>query len=154
MIRYKSRPSGNYIEISEENLILPEDLYKHYGEVLMFHNGYGAIVSGVLESPKKPSEYNKFMFDKKRNINYTHEICMEYFYAPKSEIEEYWYYQSADIILNTGVIQDQIIGILYIAVPTKEELEFREKILSTPKDIVRKRTKELELIVDNKYETK
>lgn len=155
MIRYKDRSSGNYIEILEENLILPKDLYKHFGEVLIFHNGYGAIVSGILKSQKEPSEYNEYMFDKKRNIYYTHEICMEYFYTPGSEIEEYWYYSSADIILNTGVTEDQIMGnILYVAVPTKKELEFRENILSIPKDILRKKTKELELKVDNRYEIK
>ena len=151
MIKYKNRPSNGYIEILEENLILPEDLYKYYGKVLVFHNGYGSVVSGILESPKEPSEYNKFMFDKKRNINYTHEIAMEYFYTPESEIDEYWYYLSANIILNMGVIQDQIMeNILYVAIPTKEELDFRKRILSTSKDIVKKRTKELELIVNNR----
>ena len=151
MLKYKNRPSNGYIEILEENLILPEDLYKYYGKVLVFHNGYGSVVSGILESPKEPSEYNKFMFDKKRNINYTHEIAMEYFYTPESKIDEYWYYLSANIILNMGVIQDQIMeNILYVAIPTKEELDFRKRILSTSKDVVKKRTKELELIVDNR----
>ena len=151
MIKYKNRPSNGYIEILEENLILPEDLYKYYGKVLVFHNGYGSVVSGILKSPKEPSEYNKFMFDKKRNINYTHEIAMEYFYTLESEIDEYWYYLSANIILNMGVIQDQIMeNILYVAIPTKEELDFRKRILSTSKDVVKKRTKELELIVNNR----
>ena len=151
MIKYKNRPSNGYIEILEENLILTEDLYKYYGKVLVFHNGYGSVVSGILKSPKEPSEYNKFMFDKKRNINYTHEIAMEYFYTPESEIDEYWYYLSANIILNMGVIQDQIMeNILYVAIPTKEELDFRKRILSTSKDVVKKRTKELELIVNNR----
>ena len=51
--------------------IKPQDLYKHIGERLIFHNGFGYIVSGILEKADK--EFSSTM--KKQMRDFIRTLC-------------------------------------------------------------------------------
>lgn len=140
-----------YITILEENLIKPEDLNKYIGEVLMFHNGKGYVVSGILETAEILSS-NEFLFGKRYDvIEYTHELDMSWFYD-QQELSEYETIMYAYHVVNLNIIRDEIMhNINYIAVPTVEELEFRKRILNTNPSILENRYHELKEIYDIQF---
>ena len=77
-IRYIDKVHKKEITIETKNLIKPQDLYKHIGERLIFHNGFGYIVSGILEKADK--EFNPYQYDVYRSVDYSNELDISYFY--------------------------------------------------------------------------
>lgn len=139
----------SFITILEENLIRPEDLNKHVGEVLMFHNGRGYVVSGILEAADIPSLPDEFFFGRRYNtIEYTHELDMMWFYD-QQQISEYETIMYAYHIVNLNITVDEVMhNINYIAIPTKEELEFRERILNMDPSVLKSRYLKLKEIYE------
>ena len=135
------------MEIPEDLLVKPEDLHKHVGEVLLFHNGYGYVVSGILTSAKDVP-MNQYSFRKDIEFDYTHELDMSYFYH-KDLCSKYFTIQFAYVVSVDGIIHDEVIyNPLYVSIPTKEELEFRNYWLSVDKDSLTKEYDRLKEIVD------
>ena len=83
------------ITIETKNLIKPQELYKHIGERLIFHNGFGYIVSGILEKAGK--EFNPYQYDLYEGVDYSNELDISYFYCDKDnpdsilDLEEMYY---------------------------------------------------------------
>ena len=132
-IRYIDKVHKKEITIETKNLIKPQDLYKHIGERLIFHNGFGYIVSGILEKADK--EFNPYQYDLYGDVDYSNELDISYFYCDKDNpdsilnLEEMYY--SLYIVKIEGIVRDRIIdNCKYIAIPSKEEQEFIDNILS------------------------
>lgn len=119
---------GISVERESKSIIKPEDLHKHIGEILTFHNGRGYIVTACLEdakviTPDLNSYYNDY------GIEYGSELDMSYLYS-KDDISKYETYMYAYVIRVQGITNDEIMhNIKYITIPTKEELDFRRHFL-------------------------
>ena len=114
--------------ISEDLLIKPEDLKDHIGEVLMFYKSHGEVVSAILTDAKYV-KINPYMYQTEFNFMYTHGLNMSYFYN-KDDLSKYFTIESAYIISVLGLNGDKHIYPLYISIPTKEQLDFRDYWLS------------------------
>lgn len=133
IISYIDRVHKKEITIETKNLIKPQELYKHIGERLIFHNGFGYIVSGILEKADK--EFNPYQYDVYRSVDYSNELDISYFYCNKDDpdsilnLEEMYY--SLYVVKIKGIIYDQNMNTCkYIAIPSKEEQEFIDNLLS------------------------
>ena len=116
------------MSISEDSLIKPEDLKNHIGEVLMFYSPYGDVVSAILTDVENV-EMNPYRYLTKFNFMYTHGLMMSYFYN-RDDFSKYFTVGTAYIISVLGIIDDDFTYPLYIGIPTKEQLDFREYWLS------------------------
>ena len=132
-ISYIDKVHKKEITIETKNLIKPQELYKHIGERLIFHNGFGYVVSGILEKADK--EFNLYQYDVYVGVDYSNELDISYFYCNKDDpdsildLEEMYY--SLYIVKIEGIVRDRIIdNCKYIAIPSKEEKEFIDNILS------------------------
>ena len=124
--KYKNHET--VMSISEDSLIKPEDLKNHIGEVLMFYSPYGDVVSAILTDAKYV-EMNPYMYQTKFNFMYTNGLMMSYFYN-RDDFSKYFTVETAYIISVLGIIDDDFTYPLYIGIPTKEQLDFREYWLS------------------------
>ena len=113
--------------ISEDLLIKPEDLKDHIGELLMFYSPYGDTFSAILTDFKYAVDL--YIYQTNFNLMYTHGLDMSYFYN-KDELSKYFTVESAYINSVLGDIYDDHIYPLYISIPTKEQLDFRDYWLS------------------------
>ena len=131
-ISYIDKVHKKEITIEIKNLIKPQELYKHIGERLIFHNGFGYIVSGILEKADK--EFNPYQYDVYRSVDYSNELDISYFYrkdSPDSIIDLEDMYYSLYVIKIQGMTYDQNMNTCkYIAIPSKEEQEFINNLLS------------------------
>ena len=118
--------------ISEDSLIKPEDLKNHIGEVLMFYSPYGDVVSAILTDAKYV-EMNPYMYQTKFNFMYTNGLMMSYFYN-RDEFSKYFTIESAYVISVLGIIDDDLTYPIYIGIPNKEQLDFRDYWLSQDKN--------------------
>lgn len=132
-ISYIDKVHKKEITIETKNLIKPQELYKHIGERLIFHNGFGYIVSGILEKADK--EFNLYQYDVYRSVDYSNELDISYFYCNKDDpdsilnLEEMYY--SLHVVKIKGIVYDQNMNTCkYIAIPSKEEQEFIDNLLS------------------------
>ena len=132
-ISYIDRVHKKEITIETKNLIKPQELYKHIGERLIFHNGFGYIVSGILEKADK--EFNPYQYDLYGGVDYSNELDISYFHCNKDDpdsilnLEEMYY--SLYVVKIKGIIYDQNMNTCkYIAIPSKEEQEFIDNLLS------------------------
>ena len=116
------------MSISEDSLIKPEDLKDHIGEVLMFYSPYGDVVSAILTDVENV-EMNPYRYLTKFNFMYTHSLMMSYFYN-RDDFSKYFTVGTAYIISVLGIIDDDFTYPVYIGIPTKEQLDFREYWLS------------------------
>ena len=116
------------MSIPEDSLINPENLKDHIGEVLMFYSPYGDVVSAILTDVEYV-EMNPYMYQTKFNFMYTHGLNVSYFYN-EDEFSKYFTVESAYIISVLGNIDDDFTYPLYIGIPTKEQLDFRDYWLS------------------------
>ena len=127
-VKGKLKNYDTVMSISEDSLIKPEDLKDHIGEVLIFYSPYGDTVSAILTD----AEYvkmNPYMYQTKFNFMYTHGLNVSYFYN-EDEFSKFFTIESAYIISVLGNIDDDFTYPLYIGIPTKEQLDFREYWLS------------------------
>lgn len=132
-ISYIDKVHNKEIIIETKNLIKPQELYKHIGERLIFHNGFGYIVSGILEKADK--EFNPYQYDLYGGVNYSNELDISYFYCNKDDpdsilnLEEMYY--SLYVVKIEDIVHDQNMDTYkYIAIPSKEEQEFIDNLLS------------------------
>lgn len=116
------------MSIPEDSLIKPEDLKDHIGEALIFYSPYGDVVSAILTDAKYV-EMNPYKYQTKFNFMYTHGLNMSYFYN-RDDFSKYFTIETAYIISVLGIIDDDFTYPLYIGIPTKEQLNFREYWLS------------------------
>ena len=133
IISYIDKVHKKEITIETKNLIKPQDLYKHIGERLIFHNGFGYIVSGILEKADK--EFNPYQYDLYEGVDYSNELDISYFYCDKDDpdsildLEEMYY--SLYVVKIQGMVHEQTMdNCKYIAIPSKEQQEFIDNILS------------------------
>ena len=132
-ISYIDKVHKKEITIETKNLIKPQELYKHIGERLIFHNGFGYIVSGILEKADK--EFNPYQYDLYGGAEYSNELDISYFYCDKDDPDsildlEAMYY-SLYVVKIQGMAHERIIdNFKYIAIPSKEEQEFIDNLLS------------------------
>lgn len=158
-ISYIDKVHNKEIIIETKNLIKPQELYKHIGERLIFHNGFGYIVSGILEKADK--EFNPYQYDLYGGADYSNELNISYFYCNKDDpdsildLEEIYY--SLYVVKIEGIVRDRIMDTCkYIAIPSKEEQEFIDNILSMSNEKIidnyEKAKKQLKLWNDT-YET-
>ena len=124
----KLKNYNTVMSIPEDSLIKPEDLKDHIGEVLMFYSPYGDVVSAILTDAKYV-EMNPYMYQTKLNFMYTHGLNMSYFYN-RDDFSKYFTIETAYIISVLGIIDDDFTYPLYIGIPNKEQLDFREYWLS------------------------
>ena len=159
-ISYIDKVHKKEITIETKNLIKPQELYKHIGERLIFHSGFGYIVSGILEKADK--EFNLYQYDLYGSADYSNELDISYFYCDKDDpdsildLEEMYY--SLYIVKIEGIVRDRIIdNCKYIAIPSKEEQEFIDNILSMSNEEIadnyEKAKNQLKILTDN-YEAK
>ena len=159
-ISYISGFTKKEIILDTKNLIKPQDLHKHIGERLIFHNGFGYVVSGILEKANK--EFNPYQYDIDNGIDYSHELSIGYSYCDKDnpdsifDLEEMYCYLHA--VKVQGIIHDEIIkDCKYIAIPSKEEQEFIDNLLSMSNEEIidnyEKAKSQLKILTDN-YEAK
>ena len=116
------------MSISEDSLIKPEDLKDHIGEVLIFYSPYGDTVSAILTDAEYV-EMDPYMYQTKFNFMYTHGLNMSYFYN-RDDFSKYFTIESAYSISVLGLIDDDFSYPIYIGIPNKEQLDFREYWLS------------------------
>lgn len=116
------------MSIPEDSLIKPENLKDYIGEVLMFYSPYGDVVSAILTDVEYV-EMNPYMFQTKFNFMYTHGLNMSYFYNG-DEFSKYFTVESTYIISVLENIDDDFTYPVYIGIPTKEQLDFRNYWLS------------------------
>ena len=158
-ISYIDRVHKKEITIETKNLIKPQELYKHIGERLIFHNGFGYIVSGILEKADK--EFNSYQYDLYGSADYSNELDISYFYCNKDDpdsildLEEMYY--SLYVVKIQGINQNQIMdNCKYISIPSKEEQEFIDNMLSmSNKEIIdnyEKVKSQVKILIDN-YES-
>ena len=126
--RGKLKNYDTVMSIPEDSLIKPEDLKDHIGEVLMFYNPYGDVVSAILTDAENV-EMNPYKYQTKFNFMYTHGLNMSYFYN-RDDFSKYFTIETAYIISVLGIIDDDFTYPLYIGIPNKEQLDFREYWLS------------------------
>lgn len=124
----KLKNYNTVMSIPEDSLIKPEDLKDHIGEVLMFYNPYGDVVSAILTDVEYV-EMNPYIYQTKFNFMYTHGLNMSYFYN-RDDFSKYFMIETAYIISVLGIIDDDFTYPLYIGIPNKEQLDFREHWLS------------------------
>ena len=124
----KLKNCQSVMTISEDSLIKPEDLKDHIGEVLMFYSPYGDVVSAILTDAKYV-EMNPYMYQTKFNFMYTNGLMMSYFYN-RDEFSKYFTIESAYVISVLGIIDDDLTYPIYIGIPNKEQLDFRDYWLS------------------------
>lgn len=124
----KLKNYNTVMSIPEDSLIKPEDLKDHIGEVLMFYNPYGDVVSAILTDVENV-EMNPYMYQSKFNFMYTHGLNMSYFYN-RDDFSKYFTIETAYIISVLGIFDDDLTYPLYIGIPNKEQLDFREYWLS------------------------
>ena len=159
-ISYIDKVHKKEITIETKNLIKPQELYKHIGERLIFHNGFGYIVSGILEKADK--EFNPYQYDLYGGVEYSNELDISYFYCNKDDpdsildLEEIYY--SLYVVKIEGMIRDRIMdNCKYIAIPSKEEQEFIDNLLSLSNEEIidnyEKAKSQLKILTDN-YEAK
>ena len=155
-ISYIDKVHKKEIILETKNLIKPQDLYKHIGERLIFHNGFGYIVSGILEKADK--EFNSYQYDVYRGVDYSNELDISYFYCYKNHpdsilnLEEMYYSLYTVKVQNIG--HDQIMdNCKYIAIPSKEEQEFIDNLLSMSNEEIidnyEKAKSQLKILTDN-----
>ena len=132
-ISYIDRVYKKEITIEIKNLIKPQELYKHIGERLIFHNGFGYIVSGILEKADK--EFNPYQYDLYGGAEYSNELDISYFYCNKDDpdsildLEEMYY--SLYVVKIQGMAHKRIMdNCKYIAIPSKKQQEFINNMLS------------------------
>ena len=128
----KLKNCDTVMTISEDSLIKPEDLKDHIGEVLMFYSPYGDVVSAILTDAEYV-EMDPYMYQMKFNFMYTHGLNMSYFYN-RDDFSKYFTIESAYIISVLGVIDDDFSYPIYVGIPNKEQLDFREYWLSQDKN--------------------
>lgn len=128
MKKGKLKNYNTVMTISEDSLIKPEDLKGYIGEVLMFYSPYGDVVSAILTDAEY-IEMNPYIYQTKFNFMYTHGLNMSYFYN-RDDFSKYFTIETAYIISVLGIIDDDFTYPLYIGIPTKEQLNFREYWLS------------------------
>ena len=155
-ISYIDKVHKKEITIETKNLIKPQELYKHIGERLIFHNGFGYIVSGILEKADK--EFNPYQYDLYGSSDYSNGLDMSYFYCNKDDPDsildlEHMYY-SLYVVKIQGMVHDQNMNTCkYIAIPSKEEQEFIDNLLSmSNKEIIdnyKKAKSQLKILTDN-----
>ena len=124
----KLKNCDTVMSIPEDSLIKPENLKEHIGEVLMFYSPYGDVVSAILTDAKYV-EMNPYMYQTKFNFMYTNGLMMSYFYN-RDDFSKYFTVETAYIISVLGIIDDDFTYPVYIGIPTKEQLDFREYWLS------------------------
>ena len=132
-ISYIDKVHKKEITIETKNLIKPQELYKHIGERLIFHNGFGYIVSGILEKADK--EFNPYQYDVYRSVDYSNELYISYFYCdkddPNSILDLEAMYYSLYVVKIQGMVHERTMdNCKYIAIPSKEQQEFIDNILS------------------------
>lgn len=133
-ISYRDGYFKEDIKLPKNLLIEPKDLSKHVGEVLIFHNGYGYIVSAVLE--EGCSDYDKYSYGHVAGIDYSDELDMSACYHPNEVTSVNSTLEYAYAITVQGIHHDQIIRALYVTLPTEDELKFRDHILGLSKETV------------------
>ena len=116
------------MSIPEDSLIKLENLKDHIGEVLMFYSPYGDVVSAILTDVENV-EMNPYRYLTKFNFMYTHGLMMSYFYN-RDDFSKYFTVGTAYIISVLGIIDDDFTYPVYIGIPTKEQLDFRNYWLS------------------------
>ena len=126
--RDKLKNRQTVMSISEDSLIKPEDLKDHIGEVLIFYSPYGDTVSAILTDAEYV-EMDPYMYQTKFNFMYTHGLNMSYFYN-RDDFSKYFTIESAYSISVLGLIDDDFSYPIYIGIPNKEQLDFREYWLS------------------------
>lgn len=136
-ISYIDKVHKKEITIETKNLIKPQELYKHIGERLIFHNGFGYIVSGILEKADK--EVNLYQYDLYGSADYSNGLDISYFYCNKDDpdsildLEEMYY--SLYVVRIQGMVHERTMdNCKYIAIPSKEQQEFIDNILSMSKE--------------------
>ena len=132
-ISYIDKVHKKEIIIETKNLIKPQELYKHIGERLIFHNGFGYIVSGILEKADK--EFNLYQYDLYGSADYSNELDISYFYCDKDDpdsildLEEMYY--SLYVVRIQGMVHERTMdNCKYIAIPSKEQQDFINNLLS------------------------
>lgn len=126
--RGKLKNYDTVMSIPEDSLIKPENLKEHIGEVLMFYSPYGDVVSAILTDVEYV-EMNPYIYQTKFNFMYTHGLNMSYFYN-RDDFSKYFTIESAYIISVLEIIDDDFSYPIYIGIPNKEQLDFREYWLS------------------------
>ena len=124
----KLKNCQSLMTISEDSLIKPEDLKDHIGEVLIFYSPYGDTVSAILTDAEY-EKMNPYMYQTKFKFMYTHGLNMSYFYN-RDDFSKYFTIESAYTISVLGIIDDDFSYPIYIGIPTKEQLDFRNYWLS------------------------
>ena len=94
----------------------------------MFYSPYGDVVSAILTDVEYV-EMNPYRYQTKFKFMYTHGLNMSYVYN-REEFAKYFTIESAYIISVLGLNGDKHIYSLYISIPTKEQLDFRDYWLS------------------------
>lgn len=122
--RGKLKNYDTVMSIPEDSLIKPEDFKDHIGEVLIFYSPYGDVVSAILTDAENV-EMDPYKYQMKFNFMYTHGLNMSYFYN-RDDFSKYFTIESAYIISVLGIIDDDFSYPIYIGIPTKEQLDFRE----------------------------
>ena len=157
-ISYIDKVHKKEITIETKNLIKPQELYKHIGERLIFHNGFGYIVSGILEKAEK--EFNPYQYDLYGSADYSNGLDISYFYCDKDNPDsilnlEEMYYSLCVVKIQDMTHNQNMDTCKYIAIPSKEEQEFIDNLLSmSNKEIIsnyEKAKKQLKLW-DDTYE--
>ena len=120
----KLKNCQSVMSISEDSLIKPENLKDHIGELFMFYSPCEEAVSAILTDAKYV-KMNPYMYQTKFNYMYTHGLNMSYFYN-MDEFSKYFTIESAYLISVLGIIDDDFSDPLYIGIPNKEQLNFRE----------------------------
>ena len=160
IISYIDKVHKKEITIETKNLIKPQELYKHIGERLIFHNGFGYIVSGILEKADK--EFNLYQYDLYGSADYSNGLDISYFYCnkddPDSILDLKEMYYSLYVVKIQGMVHDQNMNTCkYIAIPSKEEQEFINNLLSMSNEEIidnyEKAKSQLKILTDN-YEAK
>ena len=155
-ISYIDKVHKKEITIEIKNLIKPQELYKHIGERLIFHNGFGYIVSGILEKADK--EFNPYQYDLYGGAEYSNELYISYFYCDKDDpdsildLEEMYY--SLYVVKIQGMIHERTMdNCKYIEIPSKKQQEFIDNILSMSNEEIidnyEKAKKQLKIRIDN-----
>lgn len=124
----KLKNCQSVMTISEDSLIKPEELKDHIGEVLIFYSPYGDTVSAILTDAEYV-EMDPYMYQTKFKFMYTHGLNMSYFYN-RDDFSKYFTIESAYSISVLGIIDDDFSDPIYIGIPNKEQLDFREYWLS------------------------
>lgn len=124
----KLKNCQSLMTISEDSLIKPEDLKDHIGEVLIFYSPYGDTVSAILTDAEYV-EMDPYMYQTKFKFMYTYGLNMSYFYN-RDDFSKYFMIESAYSISVLEIIDDDFSDPIYIGIPNKEQLDFREYWLS------------------------